>query len=333
MQTASGLRTRLSRRMIDAGILLGGVGDRCPGALPTPAPRRKTIRPPSCKMRMRLQRGIRLVAFADHSFGRYDQLRHLDARRLRHVEHERQKHADQHAELDRNGHGRNRRQGNDPGVEPSRAQVINELLPIDESPGREHENAGQAGFRNVVRVGCKQKHRQSDGHGGDHARPLRPTTGLLIDRGPGERAGAGKAVKQAADEVGDAFAQALLVDIELSAACAAAMALAMEIASSSPSSAMARPLLAKRMDVRPFDMRQFKRRQLGRNVADDFDATPCLSSCQCPTTAVMQTIASNSSGSRMRKRRIDPAQCEAQSRRFPARSTAPCDSSDRYATA
>ena len=55
----------------------------------------------------------------------------------------------------------------------------------------------------------------------------------------------GKHWKQAAGQIGHAFAQALLIDVELLPVWAA-IALAIEIASSKPSSAIAKLLLASK---------------------------------------------------------------------------------------
>ena len=257
------------------------------------------------------------MAFANDSLGRHGQLGELNARRLRHIEHERQEHADQHAELDRDGDRRDGRQDDDPGVESGRAQVVHELMPVDQSPGREHQNAGEARLGNVEGVRRKQEHGQRDGRGRDHARPLRSAARLLVDRRARERARAGEAVKHAADDVGHAFAQALLIDIELLPRVGGDR-LGHRNRFEQPEQRDRQSAAGQRVDSRPFDSRQFERRQIGRNLADDFDAL--LVEMPIRDDGRHADDCQQQIGQPDVQPRVDPAQARAQWRPFPIRS-------------
>ena len=81
------------------------------------------------------------------------------------------------------------------------------------------------------------------------------------------------------------------------------MALAIAMASSKPRSAIASAAACHRMHAIPIHRGQFERRQLGGNLADNFDAL-LVEPPVGRRAAVMQITASNSSGSRRRNRTL-----------------------------
>ena len=107
--------------------------------------------------------------------------------------------------------------GDDRGVEARGAQVVAraswQVRPCAQAVSI--RMPGQRRARDEARVGREHQHDERDGDRRDDARPLRRRARLLVDRRARQRARAGHALEEAAGEVREPLAQALLVHVEL----------------------------------------------------------------------------------------------------------------------
>ena len=100
----------------------------------------KNSSPSSPKISMRSQRGSSGSRSWMPPSGADDELGEQHAPGARHREHERHEDADQHAELDRDRERGDRRRRDDGGVEARGAHVVEQRVPVDHAPGREHQD-------------------------------------------------------------------------------------------------------------------------------------------------------------------------------------------------
>ena len=153
--------------------------------------------------------------FVDAAFGADNELCEQHASGAWHGEHEGHEHADHHAEFDRD---RQRGKGgcrDDRRVEVRCPPVEGERAPVDHAPRCDHEYAGQCCTRQVLCVGCKDHHDGRYAGSRDHAGPLGGSPGLLVDGRACQRARTGNALVEAAPEIRERLAEALLVHVEL----------------------------------------------------------------------------------------------------------------------
>ena len=166
-------------------------------------------------MWMRSQRGSPGPRSTDDALGGHRQFGQVQASGAADIKNDRKKDADQNAKFDVDGEGGERRRQHDLHVEARAAQVIHQLLAIDQPPGGDEQDARQRGARDIAGQRGEQQHRQRDGDRREDARPLADGAGLHVDRRARQRPGTGEALKEAADEVRQPFAEALLIDVEL----------------------------------------------------------------------------------------------------------------------
>ena len=93
--------------------------------------------------------------------------------------------------------------------------MVAEVVQVHHARRREHQESRQRRARDEARIGREHQHDERDGGRRDDARPLRLRARLLVDRRSRQRARARHALEEAAGEVREALAQALLVHVEL----------------------------------------------------------------------------------------------------------------------
>lgn len=132
----------------------------------------------------------------------------------RDIDEEGEEGADEDAELDRDEDSGEGGRSDDGGVEFGGSTVVPDSGDIDHAGSGHEEDTGEGGAGDELGEGGEEEDGEGDHPRADDTGPLGGGTGLVIDIGAGEGAGTGEAMKEATGEIGEPFAEALLVDIE-----------------------------------------------------------------------------------------------------------------------